>query len=147
MKKIVPASQHAYLASHPLALLLSIGIAFNGYVNFLFPGISESSASIVLPPLMLALFNLTWAIGGTLATFGLIRGKPRIESAGMSLLASGLVTLFASILYLKPAAVLGSAAFLITLAVGCFLRARHLSNHTYVSLDIPTDQPGLRAPR
>ncbi|HEY3435084.1 MAG TPA: hypothetical protein VGK41_05480 [Solirubrobacterales bacterium] len=147
MKSLVPFRQRAYLASHPLALLLSIGIAFNGYVNLIFPGLSESSAAVVLPPLMLALFNLTWAVGGTLSTFGLVRGKAKVESAGMSLLASGLVTLFASILYLKPAAVLGSAAFLVTLAVGCFLRARHLSDHTYVSLDIPLDQPGLREPQ
>ena len=144
MLAFIPPSHRAYLASHPLAVGLSIGIALTGYVNILFPQwTTESSAQIVLPSLILLLFNLSWVIGGTLSTFGLLRGKPKVEGAGMSLLAAGLLANYIAFVYLRPeAAITGS--FILTLAIACGFRARHLARHSYVNLDIPHDQPGLR---
>jgi hypothetical protein len=144
--RFIPAHQRSYLQSHPLAIWLSLGIAFTGCVNLILPDLSESSVALVLPPLLVMVFNLTWAAGGALSAIGLLRGKPKIEAAGMSLLASGLFSLFVSVFYVRPLAALSSAPFVVTLAIGCFLRSRHLTCHAYVNLDLPTDQPGIQEP-
>jgi hypothetical protein len=142
---LVPRTQRAYLASHPLALWVSVGIAFTGWLNLLFPEpAAESSTALVFPGWLLLMFNLSWAIGGSLSVIGLLRGKPRIEGIGMTLLASGLFSLFLAILALSPDRALRSAVFIVTLAIGSGLRARHLMTHAYVNLDVPTDQPGLK---
>lgn len=142
MPSLVPHSHRAYIASHPLAVGLSIGIALTGYVNIFFPAWTESSAQLVLPAFVLLMFNLTWMVGGTLSAIGLLRAKPKVEGAGMSLLAAGLLANYIAFVYLRPeAAITGS--FILTLAVACGFRARHLTRHSYVNLDIPHDQPGL----
>lgn len=143
MPSLVPPSHRAYLASHPLAVGLSVGIALTGYVNVLFPEWTESSAQLILPPFILLLFNVTWTVGGTLSALGLLRAKPKVEGAGMSLLAAGLLANYLAFVYVRPeAAVTGS--FILTLAVACAFRAVHLTRHSYVNLDVPHDQPGLR---
>lgn len=146
MPPLVPPSHRAYLASHPLAVGLSIGIALTGYINVLFPDWTESSARVILPSFILLMFNLTWMVGGSLSAIGLLRAKPKVEGAGMSLLAAGLLANYIAFVYVRPeAAVTGS--FILTLSIACAFRARHLTRHSYVNLDVPHDQPGLRGER
>lgn len=137
-------SQRAYVGSHPLGVWLSVGIAVTGYVNIFAPNLSgESSASIVFSPLVLLMFNFAWAGGGTMSLVGLLRGKRRLEGAGMSLLAGGMLSLFFAFLSLRPASAL-AGLFILALGIGCALRARHLATHAYVNLDVPVDQPGVK---
>lgn len=139
----VARSQHAYVASHPLGVWLSIGIAVTGLVNMFAPGLTEeSSSTIVFSPFVLFLFNLTWALGGSLSVFGLLRGRRKVEGAGMSMLSAGMLSLFLAIISLKPDAAV-TASFILAIGIGCGLRARHLATHGYVNLDVPVNQPGL----
>lgn len=140
---IVVPSQRAYVASHPLGLWVAIGITVSGYINLILPHLTdESVAALIFPPLILVIFNLVWAIGGTMSVFGLTRGKPRIEGAGMSLIASGLASYFAAVVSVRAVSAL-AAVFMLTLAYGCAKRAYHLATHGYVNLDVKTDHPRL----
>lgn len=144
MPVLIPPRQRPYVASHPFVVCVAIGIALTGYINIFWPlSPTESVAAAVLPPLMLLFFNGVWAVGGTLIAAGILRGKRRVEAAGMALLASGLLAYYFLIVSVSLPA-LRSAAFILGLAVGCALRARHLTTHGYVVLDVPTDQKGIR---
>lgn len=138
----VARTQRAYVASHPLGVWLSIGIAASGYINLLFPHLSgESSSSIVFSPLVLLMFNLSWAVGGTMSLVGLLRGRRKLEGGGMSILSAGMLSLFLAIFALRPQSAL-TALFVLALGIGCGVRAWHLAHHAYVNLDVPIDQPG-----
>ncbi len=141
---LVARGQRAYVASHPLGVWLSIGIAVTGWINVLAPSLSrETSSSIVFDPLILFAFNGIWAVGGSLCVFGLLRGRRKVEGAGMSLLASALATYYLAIIVIRPTAAI-TAVFILALAIGCAKRAFHLATHGYVSLDVPLDQPGIK---
>jgi hypothetical protein len=132
----VPTQHRPYVAAHPLALWLSLGIAFVGAFNLLFPGLSESSASLVYPGWLLIAFNVTWLTGGAASAYGLLRGKRRFEAAGMSLLSGGMATIYVSAAILIPYA-WATSMFVLFLAIGCALRARALVRTGYVNLEIP----------
>jgi len=140
----VAKSQRAYVGSHPLGLWLSLGIAITGVVNIIAPDLGgESSATVTFSPLVLLLFDIAWAAGGTLSFIGLVRGKRKLEGAGMSMLAGGMLSLFLAIFSLRPASAL-AGLFILCLGIGCALRALHLATHAYVNLDLPVDQPGVK---
>jgi hypothetical protein len=144
MQNLIPPSQRAYVASHPLGKWVAIGIFFSGLINTLMPSLtSESVVALVFSPLIIFAFNLAWTVGGALCAFGLMRGKSKVEGAGMCLLASGLFTYYLAVFSVRTTAAL-AALFIPCLAYGCAKRAWHLATHGYVVLDVPTDQPGLR---
>jgi hypothetical protein len=134
--KLIPVEHRPYVSAHPLALWLSLGIAFVGAFNLLFPGLSESSASLVYPGWLLIAFNATWFIGGTASAFGLLRAHRRFEAAGMCLLSSGMATVYVSASYLIPYA-WATSMFVLFLAVGCGFRARAIVRTGYVNLETP----------
>lgn len=137
MRYLVPPGQRAYVASHPLGVWLSLGIAFSGWINIFFPSLTaESSSSLIFSPLILFLFNLAWAVGGTLSVVGLLRGRAKIEGLGMSMLASALGSYYLAIISIRLSAAI-SAGFILFLGIGCALRAYHLATHAYVNLDVP----------
>jgi signal transduction histidine kinase len=144
MRFLVPVGQRPYVASHPLGVWLSAGIAFTGWINVLFPALTAEAASrLAFEPLVLFLFNLAWAFGGSVSLGGLLRGRAKVEGAGMAVLASALASYYFAILAVRPSAAV-SGGFIAFLAVGCAFRAWHLATHGYVNLDVPLDQPGLK---
>lgn len=137
---IVPQRQRAYVASHPLGLWVSLGIAISGYINILQPHLTEESVvALIFSPLVLVAFNAVWAMGGTLSFIGMARGRHHVEAAGMALLASGLLSYFLAIVSVRASSAL-AALFLPALAIGCALRAHHLTTHGYVLMDAPSNQ-------
>jgi hypothetical protein len=122
------------VASHPLGLLFSLGVSFTGLVNLAAPGISQSAAAAALSPVVLAFFNATWFVGGSLSAIGIIRGHRKPESVGMSLLAGGFAAYYSIVAGLAPHGWL-TGAFILFLAVGCFLRARHVARTGHVTLE------------
>jgi hypothetical protein len=140
----VPPNQRAYVASHPLGLWVSAGIAISGWINLIAPSLtSESVVALIFPQVVLYVFNAVWAVGGTMATGGLLRGKRKVEAAGMTLLASGLGSYFLAVVSVRATSAL-AAVFIVTLAIGCALRAKHLTSHGYVTLDLPSGQRGMK---
>lgn len=133
---LVPVTQRAYIASHPLALSFAIGVFATGLISILFPHFfEETSVSLALPDWLRMAFRGTWTIGGALSTFGILRGRRHLEASGMILLASGLAVNYLSIISIRPEAAL-SGIFIATLAVGCAFRARHLTNGGYDVIEI-----------
>ncbi len=138
------STQRAYLASHPLAFWLAVGIALTGYINLFAPSLTgETASSVVFSSFVLFLFNIAWAGGGTFVAVGLLRGRPKIEGAGQAVLASALFSYFLAVIAARPSFA-ATALFILCLGVGCAFRAVHLATHGYVVLDVPTDQPGLK---
>lgn len=132
--QLIPIWHRPYARAHPLAPVISVGLLVGGLINLLAPELVEETASaLVLPELVLLLFNLTWAVGGAAGTIGFFRGWPRIEAAGMALIAGGLGAYYAAIVTLRSTTAL-TGLFIGLLAVGCALRAWHLFRHGYVSL-------------
>lgn len=137
----IPATQRAYVSSHPLALCVAIGFAFSGLVNLLFPGlVRESAVSIALPETPYYAFSLVWAVGGVCAAWGLLRGIRDLEAAGDVLLATALVVNYISVVWVRATTAL-AAVFLIFMALGFLLRARHLAKSSYAIFSLPIDDP------
>lgn len=139
MRHLIPPHQRPYVASHPLGLFFSIGVALEGFLNLVAPGLSSSSASAqALDPTVLTLFNLTWVVGGGLSMIGLLRGFRKSEAGGMSLLGGAFGAYYIVIVGLVPGA-WATGLFIICLSIGCFLRARHLARTGYVTLEVSRD--------
>lgn len=127
------------MASHPFALLFAIGVAFQGALYLCAPGVFEASASAAaLSPTILALFNASWLVGGALSVIGIIRGHRKPEAVGMSLLAGGFAAYYSIVAGAVPYGWL-TGLFILFLAVGCFLRARHVAKTGYVTLEMRRD--------
>jgi hypothetical protein len=125
--RFISRTQMLYISEHPVVFWFSIGICFAGFTSLVAPQFTEqSSASLLLPDWLRATFNVTYAAGGFGSVFGIIRGWRKIEAAGMALLASGLLTNFIVFSWVVPSGLV-SAAFLLTLAIGCAQRSWHLA--------------------
>lgn len=124
---IVPLQHRAYLRNHPLAFWLSFGIALVGFVAFAFPNtITETAVSLALPDWLKHAFYIMFFVGGMVSTYGIVRGKGRLEAAGMILLGTTLLANFLVVVYIKFDAI-GQSLFVLTLAIGCFQRGWLLS--------------------
>ncbi len=124
----ISPQQRAYLRSHPLAFWFSLGIAVTVTVAIVDPStVQETAITLVLPDWLETIFRWSYLVGGYMATIGLLFAKPRIEAAGMALLASGLLVQLATIMYLSPELGWPSAPFLLTLAIGTGSRAYYLA--------------------
>lgn len=132
--RLIPRHQRVYIYSHPLAVWFSISVLLVGLANILFPeSVDQSAASILFPAWLKVIFNLTWTLGGGLASAGILSGRRNMEAAGMALLSSGLLASFLATMSVRPSA-LGSAIFVVGLAVGCALRSLHLARTGYANL-------------
>lgn len=80
-----------------------------------------------------------WAGGGSLATYGLVRGRRNIEAGGMTLLATALTVDYITVISVRTTSAL-SSLFIVFLALGCGLRARHLTRTGYVDVALPIEK-------
>jgi hypothetical protein len=132
--QLIPTWHRAYARAHPLAPAISLGILLGGLVNLFAPKlVEETASSVVLPELVLLLFNLTWAIGGAAATVGFFRGWLKLDAAGSLLIAGGLGAYYIVLISLRSTTAL-TAVFIALLAIGSALRAVQLFRHGYVQL-------------
>jgi cation transport ATPase len=139
MRQLIPSRQRAYFSSHPLGFCVAVGFAISGLVNLLFPHlVRESAVSLALPVGLYYAFSLTWAAGGVCAAWGLLRGVRNLEAGGDVLLATALLVNYISVIWVRASSGL-SAIFLIFMALGFLLRARHLARSGYVVLSFPVD--------
>lgn len=124
---IVPPAQRDYLADHKLALWFSIAVMVAGLFYLLTPTlVAESAVSRVLPHGLKLLFSFNYALGGILSVYGLVRGRPKPEAAGMALLASALLVQFGAAFYLLGIHVIGSTSIILLFAIGCWQRSASL---------------------
>jgi hypothetical protein len=129
--QLVPTWHRAYLRGHPLGLAVAIGIFLGGMVNLFAPDlVRESAPNLVLPDFVLLIFNLCWTIGGALATIGLLRGVRNAEVPGLMLTAGGLGAYYVAVISIRATSAL-TAIFVATLAIGCAVRAWHLTRCGY----------------
>lgn len=129
--RLIPLRQMPYIRSHPLGLAVAIGLAQGGLVNLLFPSlVAESVVAVVFPSWFLYLFGAVWAVGGTLAAIGMLRGWRSIEAGGSALLAGGLLVYFGSVLSVRASSAL-VAGFILCLSIGYAFRAWHLATAGY----------------
>ena len=120
--------RHSYLREHPLALWFSIGAIVTGLPLLVAPFLADSSSALeLLPPWAIFLWAASYALGGLLSLIGMVKLKPRLEAAGMTLLASALSVTVISIIAARGPGALLSVAFLLTLAIGCASRAYFLT--------------------
>lgn len=120
--------RRAYRRAHPLTFWLALGVAVVGVVALVFPATVEQTAtSAALPAWLRSLFDVIYAGGGAASAFGVHRARRDFEAAGLSLLAGALAAQFAAVVYVRPAGA-PPATFILTLAIGCALRARHLTS-------------------
>lgn len=126
----IPVLQRPYVSGHPIALLISIGFVFSGFVGLLglvVPGlVSESAVALVLPEFVYAIFNTLSLFGGVAAAFGIVSGRRDVEAFGMSLLASVLFSYFMTIIAVRPSSAI-QIQFILWLGIGCALRVWHLT--------------------
>lgn len=128
---LIPLTQRAYIASHPLAISFAVGVFITGVTSLIAPHLFEqSSATLALPEWLRVVFRITWTLGGGLSTYGILRGKRPAEAAGMILLSGGFAVNYIAIVSVLTQAAL-TAVFIATLAVGCGFRARHLLRGGY----------------
>jgi hypothetical protein len=85
---------------------------------------SAAAVQAVLPGLV-AIWSAMYALGGFLALLGLGRRSPRIEGAGLSLLAAGVVVSGIALLA-AGALVIPTVAIQPTLALACLARLKVL---------------------
>lgn len=97
-------------------------------LTYLLPFLEPASSAAVVArefPGLATLWSALYALGGLVIVIGLLRRSPRIEGAGLSLLASGLtVALIAALaagLPVRPALIIQGGA-----AVACIARLRQL---------------------
>jgi hypothetical protein len=130
----VPSYQLPYLRSHPLAACVSFGLAFAGVLSVVRPElVAESVVAQAFPRAAFYLFSTIWAVGGTCAWFGIMRGHRSVEAGGSALLAGGLIVYFGAVISIRPSAGV-SGAFILFLALGYAGRAYHLATSGYEEL-------------
>lgn len=118
--------QRPYIRSHPLAYWFGLGVGLTGLLSLL--GFTQQPSNEVLPGWVQTSFQVVWMIGGAASFYGIASGKSRYEAAGMVLIATGLLTIMATTLYLDATwSRAAGLTFIFTLAVACALRAVHLS--------------------
>lgn len=129
--RLVPAWHRAYLRAHWVGLGVAFGVCLSGLIGLLAPAtVEQSAAAIVLPDWVVTLLNISWAIGGAVATAGILRGNRQLHVPGMSLIGGGLVAYYSAIITLRPEAAL-QVVFIPMLGVSCLLHAIFLGLYGY----------------
>lgn len=128
---LIPRRQLPYLRSHPFVVAVSAGIATQGATNLLAPS-AESIATLAFSPWVYFFFNVLWLVGGVLTAIGLLRGMRGLEAFGATLLAGSTALYFLAVVSIRGWES-RTAVFVLFLALGYFLRVRHLVTAGYVS--------------
>jgi hypothetical protein len=124
-------AQNLYIRAHPVVFWLCVGLAVVGFVGAFLPFLLVASAvSQVLPEWLQRLFYGIYMLGAVFAVIAQLRAIPKLEAAGMSLLATGFLVQFLSVLYLLHA-YFWQGLFLLTLAIGTEQRSIFLSQYGY----------------
>ena len=118
---LVPEHHRPVLRMHPLAFWFSLGVLLTGILQIVHPS-TDSAAAAALPDALHTIFNVVWILGGLFACFGILRGKARYEAAGMILMGTSFAVYFLILVRVLPTS-LWSAAFIVTIAIGCLRRA------------------------
>lgn len=136
---LIPTRQRAYFESHPLGFCVAVGFAISGIINIAFPHlVRESAASIALPWTLYYVFSAMWAVGGCASSWGLLRGVRNLEAGGDVLIATALVVDYIAVVWIRATSAL-TAIFIVFLALGFLLRARHLARSGYVLLGVSVE--------
>ena len=122
---LVAPHRREYVRAHPVVLWFSIGVALVGLLSLVAPSTTTGTAA-VLPDWTRVVFNACWLIAGTTSVAGILRGYPQAEAAGMVGLCSGLSAY--CVLIVEAIGVNTSVLFVGALAVGCGVRAWHLTH-------------------
>lgn len=131
MGTLIPKWHRAYLRSHPVGLMVSLGIFLAGALALFAPAVVErEAASAVLPTWALTLFNVVWFTGGGAAFVGMLLGIRRLHVPGMALIAGGLLSYYAVLVSLLGLRAL-AAVFIALLGVGCAAHAWNLARFGY----------------
>lgn len=138
-RSLIPATHRAYFESHPLGFCVAVGFAISGVINIAFPHlVRESAVSIALPWTLYYVFSVMWAVGGCASSWGLLRGVRNLEAGGDVLIATTLVVNYISVVWVRTTTAL-AALFLVFLALGFLLRARHLAKSGYIVVALALD--------
>src|SRR4051812_14711608 len=83
-------AQNLYIRAHPVVFWLSVGLAIEGFIGAFLPHLLLLSAvNQALPNWLERVFYLVYMIGGAGSVVGQLRCKAWLESAGMTLVATG----------------------------------------------------------
>ena len=135
MDRFIPIWHRSYVRSHPIGLMVALGIAVGGFSGLFFPSVvRDSAASLTLPEIVLTLFYVVWLVGGVIGTIGLLRGVLRLHVAGMARIAGGLLAYYGVIVSIRGSAAI-QAFFIAALGFGCALHAWNLVRCGYDWLD------------
>lgn len=123
---LAPRWHREYVRSHPGWPWVTLGLMLGGLVGFVVPeALEESAIGLTFPEWVFYVFSAIWLFGGAASTFGLLRGRSDIEVAGLSLIASGLVTYYIAVVSIRALASL-LALFILFLAIGAIARTSYL---------------------
>jgi hypothetical protein len=115
---------HAFEAWIAVAAVVSAVTYFFGV-----PGVASATVSVVSPGLA-ACFSALYGLGGVGVLVGLWAGSPRIEGAGLNLLAAGIVVAAVGLVAVLGTRGLVSGAIQAGAAVCCAVRLRMLVKGT-----------------
>lgn len=113
-----------YIRQHPLALTISGSAMMAAALLIAVPGLMDDTRiGQITPQWMSDIWLIMFGGGGAAATYGLIRLNPKVESAGMILLAATIsVQVLAAIDVAGTSAILG-IFIQSAVSIGCFIRA------------------------
>lgn len=125
------SQQQLYIRAHPVVFWLCAGLAVEGVFGAFAPQLLVASvASQALPDWLERIFFGVYMIGGISAVIAQLRGLPKLEAAGMSLLATAFLVQFLSIIYLLHT-YFWQGLFLLTLSIGAQQRSAFLVRFGY----------------
>lgn len=112
------------MEEHLLLLAIAVFSAVGGLAFITLPGLlQETFIGTLAPSHWEEVWAVDWALGGWLVMLGMWRLSPRVEAAGLCLLAGAFATNVVAVLDLRGAAGAISAWINTGLATGCLLRA------------------------
>ena len=126
---LIPSSQRTYLRSHPLALWFALAIVLSSVIALLFPEtVVQTPAALLLPDWLELAFRWFFLVGGTAASFGLLRGKANFEALGWALVTAAIAAQVVTLIFLtQDATIITSSLILAALGVGTGLRSWYLA--------------------
>lgn len=135
----VHTDQRLYIRAHPVVFWLCIGLTIEGLLGVFFRNLFLASpVTLSLPDWMETGFYAIYMSGAAACVIGQLRKKAWLDSAGMSLLGTAFVVQFASIVYVLHQYFF-QGLFLLTIAIGCFMRSSFLAEYGYPTRAVVED--------
>lgn len=125
-----PNGERAHLSKYdlqPFELWVAIAAVVSALSYFFLPRtVAGSAVALVVPQWQAHLWNVLYGLGGVGVMAGFWRASPRLEGAGLCLLASGVTVSSLALLYVRGWN--GVVGFFVTVgvAVACMVRLRVL---------------------